>query len=41
MASVLPDYRGTIMIEGAGHWTQQERPGEFNAALIELLARLD
>ncbi len=29
------------MIEGAGHWTQQERPGEFNAALIELLARLD
>jgi len=40
MASLLPDYRGTIMIEGAGHWTQQERPGEFNAAMIELLARL-
>jgi pimeloyl-ACP methyl ester carboxylesterase len=41
MASLLPDFRGAILIEGAGHWTQQERPGEFNAALIELLARLD
>ena len=25
---------------GAGHWTQQERPAEFNAALLELLSRV-
>jgi pimeloyl-ACP methyl ester carboxylesterase len=40
MASLLPEYCGTVMIEGAGHWTQQKRPTEFNTALIELLARL-
>ena len=40
MAATLPDFRGTIMIDGAGHWTQQERPAEFDAALLELLARV-
>ena len=35
--SVLPDYRGTTMIEGAGHWVQQEKPDETNAALLEFL----
>ncbi len=40
MATALPDHRGTIMIDGAGHWTQQERPDEFTAALLELLARV-
>jgi pimeloyl-ACP methyl ester carboxylesterase len=34
---VLPDLRGKIIIEGAGHWVQQERPAEVNAALIEFL----
>jgi pimeloyl-ACP methyl ester carboxylesterase len=29
----LDDYRGTTLIEGAGHWVQQERPAETNAAL--------
>ncbi len=27
------DWRGTTLIEGAGHWVQQERPAEVNAAL--------
>ncbi len=27
------DFRGTTLIEGAGHWVQQERPAETNAAL--------
>jgi pimeloyl-ACP methyl ester carboxylesterase len=40
MSSVLPDYRGTVLIDGAGHWTQQEKPDEFNAALLELLASM-
>jgi pimeloyl-ACP methyl ester carboxylesterase len=30
-----------VLIEGAGHWLQQERPTEVNAALIEFLAELD
>lgn len=34
---VLPDLRGKIIIEGAGHWVQQERPAEVNAALIRFL----
>lgn len=27
------DFRGTTLIEGAGHWVQQEAPGPVNAAL--------
>lgn len=27
------DYRGTTLIDGAGHWVQQEAPAETNAAL--------
>lgn len=34
---VLPDLRGKIIIDGAGHWVQQERPSEVNAALIKFL----
>jgi pimeloyl-ACP methyl ester carboxylesterase len=40
MADVLPDYRGKVMLEGAGHWTQQELPDEFNEALLGFLASL-
>ncbi len=40
MSTLLPDFRGTIMIDGAGHWTQQEKPAEFNAALLDLLTRV-
>ncbi|WP_373692389.1 alpha/beta fold hydrolase [[Mycobacterium] kokjensenii] len=29
-----------VMIDGAGHWLQQERPDEVNAALLEFLAGL-
>jgi pimeloyl-ACP methyl ester carboxylesterase len=37
----LADDRGTVIVEGAGHWLQQERPAEVNAALLEFLAGLD
>jgi pimeloyl-ACP methyl ester carboxylesterase len=37
MRELLPDHRGSWIIDGAGHWTQQERPAEFNAALLEAL----
>lgn len=30
-----------VMIDGAGHWLQQERPGEVNAALLEFLNGLE
>jgi len=40
MPAQLPDFRGIRMIDDAGHWTQQEKPVEFNAALLELLAKL-
>ena len=33
----LTDLRGSVMLPGAGHWTQQERPDEVNAALIEFV----
>ena len=26
-----------VLIEGAGHWVQQERPDEVNAALLDFL----
>lgn len=37
MATLLPDYRGHQIIEGAGHWTQQERPAAFTSALFAAL----
>ena len=36
----LNDHRGTVLIEGAGHWLQQERPQQVNAALLEFLSGL-
>jgi len=33
---VTGDYR-EVMIDGAGHWLQQERPDEVNAVLLEFL----
>jgi epoxide hydrolase A/B len=38
MAEALPDFRGATVVDGAGHWVQQERPAETNAALIAFLA---
>jgi pimeloyl-ACP methyl ester carboxylesterase len=35
MDGFVNDHRGSILIDGAGHWVQQERPAEVNAALIE------
>ncbi|MCX4648653.1 alpha/beta fold hydrolase [Streptomyces sp. NPDC055059] len=37
---VLTDLRGHVVLDGAGHWIQQERPEEVNAALIEFLSTL-
>jgi pimeloyl-ACP methyl ester carboxylesterase len=37
--SVVPNLEAKILLEGAGHWIQQERPGEVNAALIAFARR--
>jgi len=34
------DLRGVVVLEGAGHWIQQERPDEVNAALVRFLRPL-
>lgn len=40
MASVLPDLRGAHILEGCGHWVQQERAEDVNRLLIDWLAGL-
>ena len=36
----VPQLRETILLPGCGHWTQQERAAEVNAALIRFLGGL-
>ncbi len=40
MANQLPDFRGSTVLEGVGHWTQQEAPAAFNDALLGFLRTL-
>jgi pimeloyl-ACP methyl ester carboxylesterase len=35
-----PNLKKQVIIPGAGHWTQQERPAEVNQLLIEFLRSL-
>jgi pimeloyl-ACP methyl ester carboxylesterase len=37
MERVLTNLKAKIILDGAGHWVQQERPDEVNAALIAFL----
>jgi pimeloyl-ACP methyl ester carboxylesterase len=36
----VPKLRGSLMLPGCGHWTQQERPLEVNKAMIAFLQQL-
>ncbi len=40
LKTFTPKLRKTVMLPGCGHWTQQERPAEVNAAIIEFLNEL-
>ncbi len=40
MHDCVSDLRGLELIPGCGHWTQQERPAEVNAALLRFLRGL-
>jgi epoxide hydrolase A/B len=33
----LTDHRGTVLVQEAGHWVQQEKPAEVNDALLAFL----
>ena len=40
LSRFVPNLRKTLILPGCGHWTQQERPAEVNAALLEFLGQL-
>jgi pimeloyl-ACP methyl ester carboxylesterase len=40
LANDVPQLRGKVMLSDCGHWTQQERASEVNAAMIEFLHEL-
>jgi pimeloyl-ACP methyl ester carboxylesterase len=37
LVQFAPELRGTVILPGCGHWTQQERAAEVNAAIIDFL----
>jgi pimeloyl-ACP methyl ester carboxylesterase len=37
----IPQYAGSKIIPGSGHWIQQEKPAETNNYLLDFLSRLD
>jgi len=37
----LDRHQGDVVIDGAGHWVQQDSPGAVNAALLDFLSTLD
>ncbi len=36
----VTDHRGDVLVEGSGHWVQQEDPDAVNAALIDFIDQL-
>jgi len=40
LPNFAPQLRGSVMLPGCGHWTQQERACEVNDALIDFLRKL-
>jgi pimeloyl-ACP methyl ester carboxylesterase len=40
MQNLVPRLQRSQLLPGCGHWAQQERPHEVNAALIEFLRSL-
>jgi pimeloyl-ACP methyl ester carboxylesterase len=40
MQAFVPNLKKVLLLAGCGHWTQQERPTEVNAVLIEFLEAL-
>ena len=40
LSKIVPNLRKPIMLPGCGHWTQQERSKEVNAAILDFLGGL-
>jgi epoxide hydrolase A/B len=40
LSKLVPQLRGTLLLSGCGHWTQQERALEVNRAVIDSVRRL-
>jgi pimeloyl-ACP methyl ester carboxylesterase len=40
MDGFVTDLRGSVLVDGAGHWVQQEKPAETNGALLGFLAEV-
>jgi pimeloyl-ACP methyl ester carboxylesterase len=40
LAKNVPQLRGKVIFPGCGHWIQQERASEVNAAMIDFLREL-
>jgi hypothetical protein len=38
MEGWLDDHRGTVLIDGGGHWVHQQMPDEVNDALLWFLS---
>jgi hypothetical protein len=38
MEGWLDDHRGTVLVDGAGHWVHQQRPDAVNDALLWFLS---
>jgi soluble epoxide hydrolase/lipid-phosphate phosphatase len=38
MKTWVPNLRKTVLVKGSGHWTQQEKPAEVNAAILDFLS---
>jgi pimeloyl-ACP methyl ester carboxylesterase len=36
-SALVPKLRPPLMLPGCGHWTQQERPADVSAAMIDFL----
>jgi len=40
LVNVVPNLRQSVVLDGCGHWTQQERPAEVNRLLLDFLGSL-
>lgn len=40
MPGLVPDLRGSHVLPGAGHWLQQERPGDVSERILAFLRQI-
>jgi pimeloyl-ACP methyl ester carboxylesterase len=40
LEQTMPNLRSKVLLPGAGHWIQQERPSEVNGLILDFLKTL-